>query len=230
MAEHKSFIIYKDWRVLVDTLEDTSAGRLFKALFAYACDGERSALEDVQQIQALYEFMVQQIEKNEEKYQQRCKKNAENGAKGGRPSTKKPKKTEGFSENQMLARGCEINRSQAKKADNDNDKDKENDNEKDHDNVNDRRRTGKDCDSPSILTAAEYNELVGLSSVGSVCKYVHKLNEWQAQTHKRCKDPFGTIKTWIEQDGQKQADSHSYDLEAIEKFALNYGLNGGGEA
>ena len=40
MAEHNSFLVYKDNAPLVENCTDEQAGQLFKALFAFACYGE----------------------------------------------------------------------------------------------------------------------------------------------------------------------------------------------
>ena len=93
MSEHKSLIIYKNWRPLVAFLDDKSAGQLFKGLFAFACDGECTDFGDTA-LSGIYQTMIQVIAEDDEKYKQRCKTNSENGKLGGRP----PKETESFPE------------------------------------------------------------------------------------------------------------------------------------
>lgn len=93
MSEHKSFIIYKNWRPLVTFLDDKSTGQLFKGLFAFACDGECTDFGDTV-LSGIYQTMIQLIAEDDERYKQRCKTNSENGKLGGRP----PKESECFSE------------------------------------------------------------------------------------------------------------------------------------
>ncbi|MBQ9541947.1 DUF6291 domain-containing protein [Ruminococcus sp.] len=106
MAEHNNFLIYKDWRLFVDFLDDESAGKLFKALFAFACDGEHTVFDNPA-VNPSYLFMIKHIAENEAKYQLLCEKNAKNGAKGGRPPN-----------NPTLPNGYDKNRPLANKADN----------------------------------------------------------------------------------------------------------------
>lgn len=73
-------------------------GRLMLALFAVEEGTEPEVGED---IQLAFEFMALQKQIDREKYEERCRKNRENGKKGGRPkkNEEKPKKANGFSEN-----------------------------------------------------------------------------------------------------------------------------------
>ena len=87
MAEHKSFLLYKDNRVIVDTCTDEQAGKLIKALYAFACDGEELVTED-KMLFGFFSIIRNSIIRDEEKYQKKCEKNAENGRKGGRSKKK----------------------------------------------------------------------------------------------------------------------------------------------
>lgn len=65
-----------------------------------------------------------------------------------------------------------------------------------------------------------------MSDGPSVERYIQKLIDWQDKTGKKCRDPFATIKSWIEQDVQRnQADESSYDLDEFEQYALNFSLS-----
>ena len=128
MAEHASFLIYKDNRALIDTCSDEQAGQLFKALFAFACDGEELQTDD-RLVQGFYTVFRNSIERDDRKYQERCRKNAANGAKGGRPKKQNEASASGC--NQSVSIACESNRSQAKKADSDTDSDSDTDTDSD---------------------------------------------------------------------------------------------------
>lgn len=120
MAEHASFLIYKDNRALIDTCSDEQAGQLFKALFAFACDGEELETDD-RMVKGFYTVFRNSIERDDRKYQERCRKNAVNGAKGGRP---KNQNEAGASDcKQSVSIACDKYQSQAKKADSDTDSD-----------------------------------------------------------------------------------------------------------
>lgn len=124
MAEHASFLIYKDNRALIDTCSDEQAGQLFKALFAFACDGEELETDD-RMVKGFYTVFRNSIERDDRKYQERCRKNAVNGAKGGRP---KNQNEAGASDcKQSVSIACDKYQTQAKKADSDTDRDTDSD-------------------------------------------------------------------------------------------------------
>lgn len=135
--EKQSFIIYKDWNELLLTLNDEQTGRLFKGIFDYQCNGNLPDFEDDLQIKGIFSFFRKSFINDNEKYEETCKKNSENGKKGGRP-----KQTNGNKKTEKTERLFK----KPKKADNDNDKDK--DKEYDYDNdydlpVSDEPKTKK---------------------------------------------------------------------------------------
>lgn len=116
MAEHNSFLVYKDNAPLVENCTDEQAGQLFKALFAFACYGEELDTDD-RMLKGFYTVFRNAIVRDDAKYQERCRKNQENGLKGGRP--KKQTEPNASEKNQSVSIGYEENQSQAKKADSD---------------------------------------------------------------------------------------------------------------
>lgn len=116
MAEHNSFLVYKDNSPLVENCTDEQAGKLFKALFAFACYGEELDTDD-RMLKGFYTVFRNAIVRDDAKYQERCRKNQENGSKGGRP--KKQNEPNASEKNQSVSIGYEKNQSQAKKADSD---------------------------------------------------------------------------------------------------------------
>ena len=97
-------------------------GRLMYALFELN-EGNEPEVDD--DISMAFDFMALQQRIDRDKYEEKCKKNRENGKLGGRP--KKPKKANGFSENPEKTLGFLKNPN-----DNDNDNDNKNDNENDN--------------------------------------------------------------------------------------------------
>ena len=131
MAEDKkSFKLYFDQYEPTRTLPDEYKARLWDAVFQFNM-GEEVHFDDPL-LEALFTFFRQQFQRNDEKYAEKCRKNSENGSKGGRPSKSEvnPKKANGFSENQTKANESERKPSKAKKADNDNDNDIDNEKRK----------------------------------------------------------------------------------------------------
>ena len=86
----KSFILYNDQEKLFEQLTDAEAGVLIKAVFKYLNmkDGmEDGAIEHYlnnRMLFILFGTLIQQIERDREKYAEKCKKLRENGSKGGK--------------------------------------------------------------------------------------------------------------------------------------------------
>ncbi len=124
MSKKKSFAFYYDWRDILEPLGNEKVGELMCAVLNYVCDEEETDFQDVA-LKISYNFIVNTIKRDEEKYRKICDKNARNGKLGGRP-----KKANALCENRTLLK-------KAKKADNDNDNDNDTDTDTDTDNVND---------------------------------------------------------------------------------------------
>ena len=79
----KSFAVYIEHRSAVDCLDDAMAGRLFKALFAYAVDGAEPEWED-KALTAVFMMFRSQVDRNAEAYREKCVKNAANASRRGK--------------------------------------------------------------------------------------------------------------------------------------------------
>lgn len=84
----KSFAVYIEHCSAVDCLDDAMAGRLFKALFAYAADGTEPEWED-RALTAVFMMFRSQIDRNADAYREKCVKNAANASRRGKPPTGK---------------------------------------------------------------------------------------------------------------------------------------------
>lgn len=85
----KSFPVYLDYSKAVNKLSDAEAGQLFKALLEYADSGQDPQLEG--SLYAVFAIMQNQLDRDTEKYAQKCERLRQNGSKGGRPvRDKKP--------------------------------------------------------------------------------------------------------------------------------------------
>lgn len=80
----KSFAVYIEHRSAVDCLDDAMAGKLFKALFAYAADGTEPEWGD-KALTAVFKMFKSQVDRNAEAYREKCAKNAANAAGAARP-------------------------------------------------------------------------------------------------------------------------------------------------
>lgn len=79
----KSFPVYLDYSKAVNKLSDAEAGQLFKALLEYADSGQDPQLEG--SLYAVFVIMQNQLDRDTEKYVQKCEQLRQNGSKGGRP-------------------------------------------------------------------------------------------------------------------------------------------------
>ena len=79
----KSFPVYLDYSKAVNKLSDAEAGQLFKALLEYADSGQDPKLEG--SLYAVFAIMQNQLDRDTEKYVQKCERLRQNGSKGGRP-------------------------------------------------------------------------------------------------------------------------------------------------
>ena len=97
-TDNKSFIIYKEWEEYIDALSsDEDAGKLFKALFAFAKRAEEA--EFVGALKMAFIVMKNAIERDGEKWEQTCENRSQAGKQGGRPQ-----KANAFTENQEKAK------------------------------------------------------------------------------------------------------------------------------
>lgn len=83
------------------------------------------------------------------------------------------------------------------------------------------------------LTQEQYSKLVQMSSSVVVDKYINKIIDWQRTSHKTIKNPYLTIKKWIQEDRKKNSKANSnkdtsYNLDDWEKFAMSLGTGSGG--
>ena len=74
--DNASFMLYKNWRALFDSCTDEEAGRLIKALFGFACDGEVPELDRM--LSGIFMMMTQQMQSDGAKWENKCKRNSEN--------------------------------------------------------------------------------------------------------------------------------------------------------
>ena len=113
MTQQKSFVLYDDYFELIKFLTIEQRGELITMIFQYAATGEEMKNDDTA-VRIVFSSIRMTMDRDREKYQQRCEANKENGKKGGRP--KKSEKTERLLE-------------KAKKPDNENDNENENEND-----------------------------------------------------------------------------------------------------
>ena len=84
MPNKKSFILHIDSLGILDSLNYEQAGRLFKAIKCYQ-EGDEIELDEVTKL--IFFPFKSQFDRDQEKYENICIRNKNNGVKGGRPKT-----------------------------------------------------------------------------------------------------------------------------------------------
>ena len=78
--QKKSFVLFADCMPAIFALSDEQAGKLFKLIFLYANDMDLPQIED-NGIKAMFEMLRTLIDRENEKWEERCRKNRENSHK-----------------------------------------------------------------------------------------------------------------------------------------------------
>lgn len=82
----KSFLMYHNYQDHIEMLSDSEAGKLLKLLFEKAVMGADPDPGEIGGALGMcYSFISSQMDRDEAKYREKCRKNRENGMKGGRP-------------------------------------------------------------------------------------------------------------------------------------------------
>ena len=137
--DKRSFVLYYEYREHLQILTDEERGKLLMALLDYGATGETQKLEGAALM--AFSFITSQMDRDAERYAEKCKKRSEAGKQGGRPrkaketesATDKPNALTKAQEKAKKANAFSEKQTKAKKADNENDN--EDDNENDNDNV-----------------------------------------------------------------------------------------------
>lgn len=131
LNQKNSVLVYHDWLSAFETLSAEESKQLIIAIIKYSMSDTEPDQHSAS-FNMAWLFIKQTLQRDKESYLEKCKTNAENGAKGGRP-----KKAIAKNENRTETEKTERFTKKAKKADNDSDNDNDNDNDSDNDSDND---------------------------------------------------------------------------------------------
>lgn len=190
----KSFPVYLDYAKAVNKLSDDEAGKLFKALLEYAGSNHEPQLEG--SLYAVFAIMQNQLDRDTEKYEQKCAQLRENGSKGGRPSKNKEpdanqEKPNGFS-------------SQPNKPDTDTDTDKETATATDSNNGKPEDKQAKPIrhkygEYKNVLLSDE--ELSKLQAeIPCWQEMIERLSSYMESSGKKYKNHLATMRNWYRKD------------------------------
>ena len=133
-----SFILYTEIWPAIQKLDMEQRGKLFTAIMKHALGEEPEKLDILTDV--IFTFIKSQLDRDEQKYQEVCKRRAEYGRRGGLATAK-----------QKQAKATKSKQNQANQADNDN----ENDNENDNDNENENDNEAQAPEGLSLLPGTE---------------------------------------------------------------------------
>ena len=127
--KRKCFIMYNNFYNQIELLTMTERGELLTAIYKYVLfDFISDDLSPI--VNMAFSFIRDTVDRDNEAYEETCKRNAENGRKGGRPKKVDGSKTEGFFEYPKKP-DKDIDKDIDKDKDKDIDKDKDKDKDKD---------------------------------------------------------------------------------------------------
>ena len=237
-TKQASFILYHDFEPMLHLLSMEQRGMLITAIFDYTVRGMKT--EDLPDVVNMAFCCIQRaLERDAIAYEEKCRINAENGKKGGRPRKDSLiSKTEGFFE-------------KAKKAYSDNDSDSDNDTDtvSDSDHVHgsgngseredNRHGSASTHGSAAPLTEYEKQELKGLGvPLDYISPRQSRALSYAQASGKKVTD---VLLSWWREDQRKKAppprkappksENKSYDIDDFFQAALtrsNRNLAGAG--
>ena len=187
------FIIYNDWKDLLDDLSLEDRGRVFTALFDVA-DGEDPDKIDNPAARMLLKVMTKQMQKDADAYERKCEKNRDNAKQRTLPNATERKPSQANATERKRTGG-----------DNDNDNDKENDKEslkdKEKTNVNVSKKESEKVGVAAEAATSARKEKFYASLVPFVDKYGKDMireffDYWSEMNRSKTKMRFEQQATW----------------------------------
>lgn len=83
-AEKKSLLLYYDYQQHFNFLTDEQLGRIIRSMLEYEIDGVFPEFDEPI-LKMTFSFIKSNLDRDKQKYLEKCEKNTENGKKGGRP-------------------------------------------------------------------------------------------------------------------------------------------------
>ena len=178
MAKKDSVIFYQEQiQICRKYLSNEQFGRLMSALFELDSGGDPEVENDI--IMA-FEFMSLQQKIDREKYEEKCRKNRENGKKGGRPK-KNPEKANGFFQNP---------------------------NENENENENDKRMRREENDSGLSLFGSLSNVELTKQEYDHICEsyedpngLIDRVSRWLPKAEHSVPDHYAAVMNFAQRSG-----------------------------
>ncbi len=216
------FIMYYEYAEHFELLTDEEIGQLMRALFAYETTGE--VLELTGAVKMAFSFIRADLDKNREKYEERCNKNAENGKSGGRPKNKTV--TELTEEKRTVLNKTEKSErffEKPKKADSVSVSDRDSEQEKNIKKETARKKAAEPKNAYGefgnvSLSEAEYSKLIDRFGEAKAKEYIERLSGYIASKGAKYKSHYATILNWAKKDDDTANNKASPPRQTGTKF------------
>ena len=216
MESRQSFLLYRSFAEVMAELPDAEAGKLYKAIAAYALDGEEPELSGY--LAGYFRLIKPQLDANNTRYK--------NGLKGGRP---KKETTENKEEKPVeTAEETDGNEEEKPKENQKETTPQPNENENENENVNDK---GSGAKSPrSRFKAPTREEVKQYAAENALALNVdnfmdyYESNGWKVGKNPM-KDWKATARRWSRENRAQEPkrDESIDELQQIEQLALRKG-------
>lgn len=220
MESRQSFLLYRSFAEVMAELPDAEAGKLYKAIAAYALDGEEPELSGY--LAGYFRLIKPQLDANNARYK--------NGLKGGRPK----KETTGNKEEKPVETAEETDGNEEEKP-NENQNEttpQPNENENENENVNENvNNKGSGAKSPrSRFKAPTREEVKQYAAENKLALNVdnfmdyYESNGWKVGKNPM-KDWKATARRWSRENRAQEPkrDESIDELQQIEQLALRKG-------
>ena len=196
-----SFVLYLDYAEHFELLTDEELGKLTRAIMAYETDRTLPAFDGA--LKMAFSFMKSNLDRDNEKWLAKSRKNSQNGARGGRPKAaleenqtvkEESEKSERFSEEPKKAvnvTGTVIVT------------DTVTDNVTDTEKKKNKKEKSKYADDV-FMTEDEYQKLCDRFGKPEANSKIEDLSLWKGSKGKKTKDDYKTLCTWFKKDGVQQ--------------------------
>ena len=90
-TDKKGFVLYQDFYSTLMRLNETERGKWITAVFEYHGTGEVYSVLLEGKVDIAFDVVRNTLDRDAERYEEKCRRNSENGKKGGRPRKNPPK-------------------------------------------------------------------------------------------------------------------------------------------
>ena len=189
------FCCYNSYAKACQNLSDAELGRLFRALMAYNADGAIADLSGREIV--AFDFIVANIDRERERYEQKCEKNSQNGKAGAEKRwANNSKRHNDDSENSERHKRYNKNSENSQEKDKEEDKDKEKDNNKPL-CISPFTSKKQKYASYVTMTNDEHEKLIATYGEIPTKRMIEILDNYKGSNGKTYKSDYRAILNWV---------------------------------